>query len=225
MHRVPTHRHWRTPVPAGPEPHTDTCTHMHASHVHAHTVHTRTSRHARTRAARGRRRRPRTLVHAVEDLVELVLRVLTAVLLPAVPALAAQHHQLPLLPAKGSEVRDLHDDGPGSKQSTRCGWQQPRPAHPDRLLQSDLEASLWGRGQGLAAGCAVALHLRAPVPGHAAPRSPGVSLRAGGTWSFSSEKRKETDMHVCDVHRPPGTFSARGDVTMPEGMAWCGVSW
>lgn len=54
-----------------------------------------------------------TLVQAVEDQVELLLRVLALMLLPAVATLAAQDHQLPLPPPQRRKVGDLHDDRSG----------------------------------------------------------------------------------------------------------------
>lgn len=54
-----------------------------------------------------------TLVQAIEDQVELLLRGLAVVLLPALATLAPQHHQLPLLPAQRRKMGDLHHDGAG----------------------------------------------------------------------------------------------------------------
>ena len=53
-----------------------------------------------------------TLVHAVEYLVQLLFCELVVVLLPALPRLTAQDHQLPLLPPERSKVGDLHDYRP-----------------------------------------------------------------------------------------------------------------
>lgn len=61
-----------------------------------------------------------TLIHAVEDLVELLLGVLTVVLLPALSSLTPEDHQLPLLPPEGSEVGDLHDHRTGGVEGRWC---------------------------------------------------------------------------------------------------------
>lgn len=61
-----------------------------------------------------------TLIHAVQNQVELLLRVLAVMLLPALPILTPQDHQLPLLPPQGSKVGDLHNhwaDG-GEREGT-----------------------------------------------------------------------------------------------------------
>lgn len=60
-----------------------------------------------------------TLVHAIEDLVELLLGVFTVVLPPALPRLAPQDDQLPLRPPQGREVGDLHDHRPAWRAGGR----------------------------------------------------------------------------------------------------------
>lgn len=68
-----------------------------------------------------------TLVHAVQDQVELLLRVLAVMLLPALPSLTPQDHQLPLLPPQGSKVGDLHDHraGGGGREETVSATSKP----------------------------------------------------------------------------------------------------
>lgn len=58
-----------------------------------------------------------TLVQAVEDQVKLLLRGLAVVLLPALAALAAQDHQLPLPPPQRRKVGDLHHHGAGGEST------------------------------------------------------------------------------------------------------------
>lgn len=60
-----------------------------------------------------------TLVHAVEDLVELFFCELTVMLFPALSGFTAQDHQLPLLPSQSREVRDLHNHRPDAELQER----------------------------------------------------------------------------------------------------------
>ena len=60
--------------------------------------------------------------HAVQDFIQLLLRVFTVMLFPAVPVLTAQDHQFPLFSSQGSEMRDLHDHRPDTaRQNIQCG--------------------------------------------------------------------------------------------------------
>lgn len=80
-----------------------------------------------------------TLVHVVEEQVELLLRLLAVMLLPALTALTAQDHQLPLASPQGRKVGDLHDDGPGEgrrqdRVRTRSADGEETDRQTDRLM-------------------------------------------------------------------------------------------
>lgn len=68
-----------------------------------------------------------TFIHPVQDLVELVLSVFTEMLLPAVPVLAAQDHQLSLPPTQSSKMGNLHNHRPGTAtQRIKCTRERGR---------------------------------------------------------------------------------------------------
>lgn len=78
-----------------------------------------------------------TFIHPIEDFVQLILSVFTEMLLPAVPVLAAQDHQLSLLPTQGSKMGNLHNHRPGTAtQRIKCTQERGRNWINSHSIQS-----------------------------------------------------------------------------------------
>lgn len=78
-----------------------------------------------------------TFIHPIQDFIQFILSVFTEMLLPAVPVLTAQDHQLSLLPTQGSKMGNLHNHGPGTAtQRIKCTWERGRNRINSNSIQS-----------------------------------------------------------------------------------------
>lgn len=78
-----------------------------------------------------------TFIHPIQDFVQFILGVFTEMLLPAVPVLTAQNHQLSLLPTKGSKMGNLHNHRPDTAiQRIKCTRERGRNRINSNSIQS-----------------------------------------------------------------------------------------
>lgn len=78
-----------------------------------------------------------TFIHPIQDFVQFIFSVFTEVLLPAVPILTAQDHQLSLSPTQSSKMGNLHNHRPGTAtQHIKCTWERGRNRINSHSIQS-----------------------------------------------------------------------------------------